>query len=394
MHDSRKRQILVAVAVAAIAYLLYVARDALFPFILSVVLAFILTPIVTRLEGIMPWRRRRPALSRILAIAVIYLAALCVVALAVLLIVPPAVSQASQLIDLVPELFTRARIAIESWNQEYVNRIPEEIRVQIQNGLNEVGEVTISAARSVVMRTVEAVSSVFTIVFGLLIVPFFLFYILKDQEKAAASFYDLFPARIQPHARNILAIVNTVFGRYVRTQFVLVIVVGGMVFIGLSAIGVPYAVLLGIIAGLTELIPVVGPVLGAIPGILVTLATSPEDVVWVVLLYAGVQVLENTLLVPRIQGHAVNIHPAAIMVILVVASQVGGLWGVIAAVPIAAVTKQVYKYLYNEWSDKETPAQIGASVEPDAMGRKHQPGSETPDDSKNETPADAGNPNR
>ena len=77
--------------------------------------------------------------------------------------------------------------------------------------------------------------------------------------------------------------------------------------------GVPFAFILGIIAGITELVPVVGPWIGAIAGILVTLATEPHLLPWVVLLYLGVQLLENTLLVPRIQGDSLNLHPAAII---------------------------------------------------------------------------------
>ena len=93
---------------------------------------------------------------------------------------------------------------------------------------------------------------------------------------------------------------------------------GVLVFIGLLLLGIKFSVLLGLIAGVTELVPVIGPLLGAVPGVLVTLATSPGDLLWVILLYVVVQLLENALLVPRIRSQAVDIHPAIIMVILVV----------------------------------------------------------------------------
>ncbi|MCX8213089.1 MAG: AI-2E family transporter [SAR202 cluster bacterium] len=104
-------------------------------------------------------------------------------------------------------------------------------------------------------------------------------------------------------------------------------------------------------AGAFELIPIIGPLLGAIPGVLVALATSPGDLLWVVLLYTGVQLVENVVLVPRIQGRAVDIHPAIIMLLLVISSEVAGLRGVIVAVPLAAVARDVFLYFLHEWSE-------------------------------------------
>ena len=118
-----------------------------------------------------------------------------------------------------------------------------------------------------------------------------------------------------------------------------------------------------------ELIPIIGPLLGAIPGVLVALATLPGDLLWVVLLYTGVQLVENVVLVPRIQGRAVDIHPAIIMLLLVISSEVAGLWGVIVAVPLAAVPRDVFLYFLHEWSEEpvgppdDTPPPDESSVD-------------------------------
>ena len=103
----------------------------------------------------------------------------------------------------------------------------------------------------------------------------------------------------------------------------------------------------------TELIPVLGPILGAIPAILVTFTNEPDKVLLVALLFIGVQFVENTLLVPRVQGQAVSIHPAFIMVLLVLASEVAGLWGMLLAVPLAAVSRDVFLYLYHRFEEEE-----------------------------------------
>ena len=346
----RNRLVLVVASSALLIGILVLARGALFPFVISSVLAYVLFPVVRTLESWTPWRHRWPTLSRVTAILLIYLASVGVVAGIALLIIPPAVRQATEFIDDVPELFHKARTTIEGWNEEYTDRIPESVRVQIESSLESGGSILIDVGQSVLSKTFGAVSNILTTVIGLAIVPFLLFYLLKDRETAIEGFYSLLPSDVQRHARNVVAIANQVLGAYIRAQLTLGVIVGVSVFLGLFLLGIKFSVLLGVIAGITELVPVIGPLLGAIPGVLVALATSPEDVVWVILLYVGIQLVENVLLLPRIQGKAVDIHPAIIMVILVVGSEVAGIWGVVVGVPLAAVARDVFKYFHQEWS--------------------------------------------
>ena len=368
----RNRLALVAASTLLILALLVLARGALFPFILSGVLAYVLFPVVKRLESWMPWRSRWPGVSRIVAILVIYVVAIGVVVGALAIIVPPAVSQGNEFIDDIPELFASARNTIEGWNEQYTDRVPEDVRADIEKSLKSSSDVLIGAARTVVARTLGAVMNTVTTVIGLAIVPFMVFYLLKDREAAVEGFYSLLPADAQCHTRNVIAITNRVLGAYIRAQLTLGLVVGLLVFLGLFALGIKFSVLLAIVAGIFELVPVIGPLLGAIPGILVTLATSPGDIAWVVLLYVVIQLVENALLVPRLQSQAVDIHPAVIMVILVIGSEAAGLFGVILAVPLAAVARDVFKYFYHEWGEMQpaepvATAQVQASADSDAI---------------------------
>ena len=136
-------------------------------------------------------------------------------------------------------------------------------------------------------------------------------------------------------------------------------IVGFLVFVGLSILGVEYAAILGLLAGIFALIPIIGPLLGAVPGLLVTLANSPGMVVWVAVVYIVVQLLENYVISPRIHGGAVRLNPVVIMVTLVLASEVAGLWGVIVGVPLVAAGRDVFVYFHKQWeADKgvTTPA--------------------------------------
>ena len=136
-----------------------------------------------------------------------------------------------------------------------------------------------------------------------------------------------------------------------------------LVFIGLSILGIKFAAILGLLAGLFGLVPIIGPLLGAVPGLLVTLASSPSQVIWVALVYVIVQLLENNLISPRIQSSAVRLNPAIIVAILVVSSEVAGLWGVIIGVPLVAAARDVFVYFYKEWDTVNGDAALVVGAE-------------------------------
>ena len=98
-------------------------------------------------------------------------------------------------------------------------------------------------------------------------------------------------------------------------------------------------------AGLTELIPILGPWIGGAAAVIVTLAIAPEEVAWVIVLYLSVQLVENSLLVPRIQGGYLRVHPAAVVVLLALGAYFAGFWGLIVAVPLTATIVEIYKYV-------------------------------------------------
>jgi predicted PurR-regulated permease PerM len=199
------------------------------------------------------------------------------------------------------------------------------------------------------------ITNSFSLVIGLSVIPIFLFYLLKDQKTLSDGIYAPVPLAIRYHLRNVASIINQIIGSYIRGQLLLGVVVGTLMALGLFLLGVPFQVLLGIVAGITELVPLIGPWIGGAVGILVTLATAPEKVIWVILLYLGIQVLENSFLVPRIQGNALDLHPIAVMVVIVIGSHLFGLWGVILGPLLAAVAKEVIKYFVDQWNRPALP---------------------------------------
>jgi predicted PurR-regulated permease PerM len=117
--------------------------------------------------------------------------------------------------------------------------------------------------------------------------------------------------------------------------------------------------LLGVAAGMTELMPIIGPWIGGAAGVLVALATAPDKVLWVILLYLAIQLLENSLLVPRIQGDALKLHPIAVMIIIVVGSQMFGIWGIILGPLLVAGARDIIMYFVVEWNRPVAAAPSG-----------------------------------
>ena len=344
-----RRTALVAVALAIIAGILYIARGALFPFIISIVLAELLYPVVVFLEERLPGHDRAPQMTRIVSILVIYAAFAGIVAGILYITIPPLFSEAQELVESFPGLYERARFSVEGWSQGLAERIPVEVRTQVERAVAGGGSVLADSAQGVIQRTVSGVSNAVTIVIGLAVVPFFLFYILKDREEVVGGFYPMLSPQARDHTRNVIFIVNRVIGSYVRAQLLSATIVGVLVFIGLSVLGIKFAAILALVAGLFALIPIIGPLLGAVPGLLVTLASSPDKIVWCALVYLVVQLVENNVISPRIQGSAVRLNPAIIMVTFVLSSEIAGLWGVLVAVPLVAATRDVFVYFYSEW---------------------------------------------
>ena len=342
--------LLVVAGVLIVGYILYSALGSLLPVIISIVVAEVIFPIVVFIERRLPGRERHPKAARIFSIVVVYIAFLAIMAALIYLTVQPIVKEAQEFIETVPQIYEDARATFNELAEEYNRQVPEDIRMKIQEWAQSLGASLGKAALSIGTRTLGALAGTLSLVFGLAIVPFLLFYLLKDKEELLDGMYSALPENASRHTHNVLSLIHGVIGSYVRAQLISAAIVGGFVFLGLWALDISFALTLGLLAGLLGLIPIIGAFIGAVPGLLVVLATDPSKLIWVALLYIIVQFVESNIISPRIQGSAVRLHPIFIMGTLVVASSIGGLWGVLIGVPIVAASRDVFVYFYKEWS--------------------------------------------
>jgi predicted PurR-regulated permease PerM len=198
--------------------------------------------------------------------------------------------------------------------------------------------------------------------FGFLIIPFWAFWVLKDLPSLSRSFERALPIPWRRDALAVMGIVDHTFGRWIRGQLILGAVVGLGTFVGLIILGelvdpvfLSFAVLLAVVAGVFELVPVIGPILSMVPTLVLAFVTDDpvRAAIAVVLLYLVVQQLENHVLVPQIQGDAVELHPSVVILALIAGSALFGLLGAILSVPVTAAARDIYRYCFRRLSEDD-----------------------------------------
>jgi predicted PurR-regulated permease PerM len=171
------------------------------------------------------------------------------------------------------------------------------------------------------------------------------------------------PAQRRDEVRNLITEINGKIGSYFRGQVILCVIVGALSVLAFFAIGIPNSLVLGLLMGIFEAIPVLGPTLGAIPAILMTLATSPEMTIWVVVALVAIQVLENNLLVPRVMDQSVGVNAVVSMLAITAFGVLFGIGGAILAIPLAAILQILLnRVLFQTSASEETASGLPTTV--------------------------------
>ncbi len=349
----RRRWILVTIALIFVGWVVWSTRGALVPFVIGGIVAYLLAPLVRLIQQSFPQQGRFRGFSRSLAILAAYLIAGGLVVAAGLYLIPPLAAQTVSFVESIPAYQEDVQREAAGLVREYERRVPEAIRTQIETNLGALGSQVMTAIRSALGVTIGAVGTVIGLAAGLALLPLWIFYVLKDQRQGLAWFYHLWPKDWHEDVRHIIGIVDGILSAYIRGQLFLGIVIGIVTGLAMWMIGINQALVLGLFAGVFELIPVLGPWLAFLVAALVTVATSPDRLPLVVVAFLVIQQLENTFLVPKVQGGAVRMNPALIMVLLVIGGSLWGIWGMVIIVPIAAILRDVFVYLYGRWDDNQ-----------------------------------------
>jgi predicted PurR-regulated permease PerM len=303
-------------------------------------------PVISWAERKLPRQGKWRQAKRVSLILLIFIIILGLVAFLSFFVVSAVIDAFSVLLENAPQYISGGLYTLQRWAEFFQQQFPPEMSQQVDAFLVDAAVAVGNAIRDAFLRGISFIPATFTLVFGFVSLPIFLFYILKDSERLNRGFYSALSPWLAEHTKNISAIIERVLGRYIRAQLLLGFIVAYFSFIGLLFLRIPFYPALAAFAGLTELIPILGPWIGGGAAVIVTLAVAPEKVIWVALLFLIVQLLENTLLVPRIQGAYLRINPAVVIVLLALGAYIAGFWGLILAVPLTATIVEIYKYVH------------------------------------------------
>jgi len=169
---------------------------------------------------------------------------------------------------------------------------------------------------------------------------------ILERDKVHRAILSILPVGDKERLARFIRIVDERLGSWVRGQLILMLVIGSVTLIGLIVVGMPYAIPLATIAGMLELIPIVGPLIAVIPAVLIAMSISPVMVVTILVMYILIQQLENNIIVPRIMNSAVGLDPLLVMITILIGARLAYVWGALLAVPVTAIILIIYK----EWS--------------------------------------------
>ncbi|HEY7332730.1 MAG TPA: AI-2E family transporter [Candidatus Limnocylindria bacterium] len=373
----RHRVALFVLAILALlAWILWQARGALPAFFIAVALAFILDPIVTSLQ--------KRSVPRWAGVLIAYVVVVAFIWILVAFAVPPLAEQSRELINRLPELGA----AVTSIQQDLLEwyrslPLPDDLRAMIDESIENAEAAFAEAVRSILGPAFSTLLRTAGFILGLIVIPVWLFFVLKDREGLPRSVRRALPGGWHADADNVLSLLSITGGRWVRGQLLL----GGAIFVAtvigltiLTLVGFEefgrFTLVLALIAGVLEWFPIIGPIVAAIPAILIGLTISPAAAIAAAILYTAIQQLENNLLVPKVLGDAVKLHPAVMILALVVGGGLFGIGGAILAAPVVAISRDLYRYTFERLHDRP-PETAYAVATGDAEG-VNEPAAEEP----------------
>ncbi len=313
--------------------------DLLVSFVLAFVINYMAGPFITGLE--------RLRLSRNVAVLIIFSFSGVFIFLGIYLIVPLVVDQLQQLLREAPKLQADFLALIIKTEHQF----KAFLRTNDINFSNAINTWLLDKSSQLSTLVPSIISHSFTV---LVLSPLFAFFMLQDGRAISRSLLSLVPNNLFELALNLFHQINEQVGGFIRARFLEAAIVGFVVWVGLLAISFPYATLLAIVAALTNLIPYIGPIIGAAPAVAIALI-SPEarildpmgfNVLLVTSIYFVAQLVDMLIIIPLVVAKIVNLHPALVIIVIFIGAQLMGVLGMMISIPVASVLKVTLTAIY------------------------------------------------
>lgn len=338
--DISTASILKAILVILFFVFLYFLKDVLVILLFAIIIASAISPFANWLDS--------KGFPRLLGVLLLFLSILGLMILFFSLIIPYISEEISQLTVALPQIVVNISSSLEkaqSASPKFLDFISE-----MQNALEGLSSYLQQAAQSIVGMVVSIFGGIMSFI-AIIIISFYLSVTKKGIESFLGS---VVPEKYEGYVVNLWKRSEIKVGQWLQGQLLLALVVGLVVYVGLSLMGIKFALVLGILAMLLEVVPMIGPVLAAIPAVFFAFLQAPTLGLWVVLFYIIVQQLENHILVPLVFGKTIGLNPVVVVIALLVGSQLAGILGAILAVPVATIIVEMLDDLAKHKESRRT----------------------------------------
>ncbi|MEB8305814.1 lipoteichoic acid biosynthesis protein CozEa [Staphylococcus xylosus] len=310
-----------------------IIQSVLLPLLLSGFLFYICLPFQKILE--------KNKVPRWASITIIFIALFIIIGIIIRFIAPPIAEQIENLINQIPALQHEIQYII-NFALDQMERLPSDVTDRI----NKMVQSMSNSTADILSNSFSYLTSFISTLFLLIMVPFFLIYMLKDHERFIPFIAKLFKGDRKVFIVDLLKDLNHTVQSYIQGQVTVSIILGIILYIGYSIIGLNYTLLLVMFACVANMIPFLGPWMAFAPAAIIGIIQSPTTFIWVCIITLVAQQLEGNVITPNVMGKSLNIHPLTIIVVILAAGNLGGFGLILVAVPLYAVIKTIVRNVF------------------------------------------------
>ncbi|WP_083947459.1 AI-2E family transporter [Thermovenabulum gondwanense] len=303
-------------------------KSIILPFFIGGIIAYILNPVVDYLG--------KKGLHRTVAISIIYFILIGYSIVTLFYIIPVMINEINKIVELLPIYSKIVDNFINTIRVSLGDSIPSNIKSTIEGQIFKLESGLALFLQNTVNLLIHGISSFFS---SIILGPIIGFYLLKDFKKIKKNIEDILPEKYRLLIFPFLNKIDFALGKYIRGQLIVCFFIGVLTTLILYIFKIEFALLIGILAGVTNIIPYFGPIIGALPAVIIALMKCPQKIPWVLLSLFIIQQVESGIISPWIMGENLNLHPLTVIFSLMVGGTFFGIWGLILSIPMAAVLK-------------------------------------------------------
>lgn len=320
------------VLLAAGVLFIYLTRNIIGMLLVSILLTTSITPFVDLIHK----KRKMP---RWLGIVIVYIGIVGLFALVIGLLFPAIITEMKTLVDKVPYLYS---VISEKFNNISSPELQATLKDTVLKFLNTISE-KVEGGTGIFKSVSSVISGISFFVMTLIIT----FYMAMEENGPERLIKTIIPKKFHCFALNLLYKIQKTVGSWLKGQLSLSLIIGALSYIALVILGVNYSLLLALFAGITEIIPYIGPVLGAVPAVIIAFTQGPIKGLFVVIVYVLIQQLENNFIVPKVMKKSVGLNPIIVIIVIMIGIKIAGIAGALLAVPFTAIIQVIANELFH-----------------------------------------------